>query len=195
MGGFLLESLESLLTLGYVQNRQGLLYGPFTPVYGAGALALAFCAPYLKNRTWPATFLVAAAVCSVVEFLWSWVQETFFSAVFWDYTSFFFQIDGRVNLLFSLGWGVLGLFFLSYVYPLFLRGMDALRDRGKQLITWCLLLFMAWNITLSVAALSRHAQRQAQVPASSAVELFLDETYPDGRLYEQFPTMRLAEPG
>ena len=75
MAGFLLESGESLFSLGYVQNRQGLLYGPFTPVYGAGAVVLALLWPALKDKPRPAAFLCAALVGAGVEYLWSWGQE------------------------------------------------------------------------------------------------------------------------
>lgn len=190
MVGFLLESLQSWVMLGYVENRQGLLYGPFTPVYGAGALLYAFCYPYLKNKPWPVVFVSSALLGSLIEFIWSWGQESLFHVVFWDYTMQPLQIQGRVSLNFALCWGVLGLFFYYVFYPYFLRAMEAMRSRGKALVSWSLLLLMVCNFSVSIAAFSRQAQRRDQIPPATAIEAFLDKTYPDERLRLQFPTMQ-----
>ena len=36
--GYLVEMAVALVQKGCFESRQGLLYGPFTPVYGAGAV-------------------------------------------------------------------------------------------------------------------------------------------------------------
>ncbi len=189
MAGFLLESVESLWSLGYIQNRQGLLYGPFAPVYGAGAVVLALLWPAVKGLGRGAAFAVAALAGTAVEYLWSWGQEVFFHAAFWDYRHFRFQLDGRVNLAFSLFWGALGLGFWLWVWPRFQAHWPQKR-RGLALAGAALTLLLAGDALLSVAALSRQAQRQEKVAALSPLQLYLDEVWPDEALEECFPTMR-----
>jgi len=191
MAGFLMESLESFFSMGYVQNRQGLLYGPFTPIYGVGALAFLLFRPVLKKRRWPAVFAATALIGASIEYVWSWAQEMLFGTIFWDYCHFSLHLNGRVNILFTLCWGTLGVFLLRFVYPPFCRFMEALPRRGKGLVTWILILLLLGDITISVFAFSRQKERLYAVAASSPVELFLDKTYPDDWMKERFPHMKL----
>lgn len=111
MFGFLLETLESFVSTGQVQNRQGLLFGPFTPVYGGGAVVFALLYPPFRRVRFCLQFAAAAAAGAAVEYLWSLMQERLFGVVFWNYDHLPFQLHGRVNLLFSLFWGILGTLF------------------------------------------------------------------------------------
>jgi len=195
MAGFLLESGESLFSLGYVQNRQGLLYGPFTPVYGAGAVVLALLWPALKDKPRPAAFLCAALVGAGVEYLWSWGQEALFGVLFWDYRHFRFHLDGRVNLPFTLFWGALGLAFWVWFYPWFRSVWSALPSSGTAIVGLSLVLLLTGDGMWSAAALARQDQRQANLPAFSPLTAYLDEVWSDEALAARFPTMRIIEKG
>lgn len=192
LAGFLLESLESLLSLGYVQNRQGLLYGPFAPVYGAGAVVLALAWPLMKSLPRLGIFLLSALLGTGVEYLWSWGQEILFGSVFWDYHHFRFHLHGRVNLPFALLWGLLGLFFLHWVWPRFCTLWQSPAPWRSVLVALALALLLTGDGLLSAAALLRQAQRQQAVSALSPLQVYLDEAWPDEALTETFPTMRKA---
>ena len=189
MAGFLLESGESLLSLGYVQNRQGLLYGPFAPVYGAGAVALALLWPLVRDCSPIGAFFLAAATAAGVEYLWSVCQERWFGVSFWDYSHFRFHLNGRINLTFTLLWGLLGLLFWYGIWP-HLRRIRPTSPRSVSLIGLLLALFFAGNSLWSAAALTRQAQRQQGIAAFSPLTSYLDAVWPDQALQEQFPTMR-----
>ncbi len=186
-----MESLESYISLGLVQNRQGLLYGPFTPIYGTGALLLSMFRPLLRNRRPTVIYAAAMLIATGLEYTWSLTQELLCGAVFWDYGHLPFQANGRVNLIFSLFWGLLGLVFLKLFYTPFFRFIYALPQLGRALVTGVLALLLLGNITLSSCALFRQRARQLSVTASSHLEVFLDEAYPDEYLRERFPGMRL----
>lgn len=192
MAGFLLESGESLLSLGYVQNRQGLLYGPFAPVYGAGAVALALLWPLVKDRSLAWAFLLAAVAGAGVEYLWAACQERWFGVSFWDYSHFRFHLNGRVNLPFTLLWGLLGLFFWYKIWPQ-LRQLPLTSSRSVSLIGLLLALFFVGNSLWSAAALTRQAQRQQGIAAFSPLTVYLDTVWSDQALQEQFPTMRQVQ--
>ena len=190
LAGFLLESGESLWSLGYVQNRQGVLFGPFAPVYGVGAVTLALAYPAARRLSPLPAFLLAMLLGTLVEFLWSWGQERLFGVVFWDYHHFRFHIQGRVNLVFSLFWGCLGLLFWRQLWPRFLRLFPLPPQSASALTALVLILLFSVNGLLSTAALLRQAQRRAQLPALSPVQLYLDRVWPDETLKTIFPTMR-----
>ncbi len=190
MAGFLMESAESLLTLGYVQNRQGLLYGPFAPVYGAGAVTLALLWPLVKPLNPAGRFCAAALAGTAVEFLWSWGQEMLFGAVFWDYHHFRFHLDGRVNLPFSLIWGALGLAFWAWVWPAFRARWAGLPSQGAALVGLALAMLLTLDGMWSAAVLVRQDQRRSGVAAFSPLTAYLDTAWPDAALKAQFPTMK-----
>lgn len=193
MAGFLMESAESWWSLGYVQNRQGMLFGPFTPVYGAGALAFALCWPALKRRPWYQVFLTTALLGAGLEYLWSWGQEKLFGAVWWNYEHLPLHLGGRTSLMFALCWGGLGVLFLKGIYPVLRRGWITAPRRGRALVAVTLLVLLAGDALWSSAVFYRQAQRRQEVPALSPVALFLDEHYSDQELKSRFPSMRLVE--
>lgn len=193
MAGFLLESGESLLSLGYVQNRQGMLYGPFTPVYGAGAVTLALLWPLLRDKSRPVAFAAAALVGTAVEYLWSLAQEALFGVVFWDYHHFRFHLDGRVNLPFALLWGLLGLAFWTWFWPGFHSFWQALPRSGAALVGLALALLLTGDAMWSAAALVRRSQRQQAVPAFSPLTAYLDEAWSDEALAARFPSMKIVQ--
>lgn len=195
MAGFLLESGESLFSLGYVQNRQGLLYGPFTPVYGAGVVVLALLWPALRGKPRPVAFVCATLVGSGVEYLWSWGQEALFGVLFWDYRHFRFHLDGRINLPFTLFWGVLGLAFWVWFYPRFRSFWSGLPPSSAALVGLALTLLLLGDGMWSAAALVRQDQRQSDLPAFSPLTAYLDEVWSDEALAARFPTMRIVEKG
>lgn len=190
MFGFLLESLESLLSTGYVQNRQGMLFGPFTPVYGGGAVLLALLWPLVKGLRRPAIFLVAILAGTAIEYAWSVAQERLFGVVFWDYSHLPFQFHGRVNLIFSLFWGILGFVFWRWIWPRFQKIYDLLPRSSTAWIGLALAMLTAVNVMWSSAALIRYDQRQNAVAAASPLSLYLDRVWTDEALAAHFPTMR-----
>lgn len=59
----------------HIEPRRGLLYGPFSPVYGFGAVIMSL---FVKEKRSPfKTFLYTALAGGIVEYLVSFLQETF----------------------------------------------------------------------------------------------------------------------
>ena len=61
------------------------------------------------------------------------------------------------------------------------------RENPGKVITWCLIVFMAADVVVSSAALSRYTARAEGVPPQNAVEVYLDEHYDDDRMYAIYP--------
>lgn len=92
----------------------GFLFGPYCPIYGIGVL-LAVRLDCGKNRVRTYWRVVIAASC--LEYAVSFVCETLFGRLLWDYSKLPLSIGTRVNLLFSLAWGFLGLAFIYCAEP------------------------------------------------------------------------------
>ena len=55
--------------------------------------------------------------CGALEYFTSWIMEKLFKARWWDYSNRLLNIDGRVCLINSLAFGVLGMLGLYYINP------------------------------------------------------------------------------
>ncbi len=101
--------------------NRGFLYGPYLPIYGFGSLIVTILLDPLSS--WPlAVFLLAFVLTSCLEYFTSWLLEKLFSVKLWDYSKHKVNINGRVCLLNSTLFGLLGLFAEYVVQP----GIDAL---------------------------------------------------------------------
>ena len=114
--GFLLETVFALVTTHEFQVRVGLVFGPFIPVYGLGALAILLLPPLVRDSL-PLLFPAAALVCTAVEYVTGLFYEKVFRVSFWDYSHLPLNLGGRVCLLFALFWGVLALLVLHVIHP------------------------------------------------------------------------------
>ena len=85
---------------GEYQDRAGMLFGPFSPIYGVGAVLMTMALNRFHDKPVPVIFLVSAVIGGAFEFFVSWFMETAFGAVAWDYTGTFLSIDGRTNGMF-----------------------------------------------------------------------------------------------
>jgi len=76
--GLLIEVLYHAALFGEYQSRAGLIWGPFSSLYGAGAVMISVLLNYLWRCPGILVFLVSAVVGSTVEFVTSLGMEYFF---------------------------------------------------------------------------------------------------------------------
>lgn len=99
--------------------NRGFLRGPLCPVYGFGALAVVFLLePFAHSII--TLFIAATLITSAIEYATGWFLETAFRTRWWDYSSFRFNLHGRVCLLNSLLFGVMGVLGLRVLHPFLL---------------------------------------------------------------------------
>lgn len=95
----------------------GIVIAPLLPIYGVGALAiLLFLQPYIHNPF--LIFALSAILASVVEYVGHYVMEKWFHVLLWDYKDKPFNLNGRICLENSLGFGILALFVVYVAHPL-----------------------------------------------------------------------------
>lgn len=187
--GVVVEILWCLATLHHYESRQGLVYGPFNLVYGFGALAMTLSLYWLRGKRDSWIFLGGIVIGGAFEYLCSWVQEFLFGTVSWDYGEMPFNLNGRINLLYSIFWGILALLWLKALFPLLERWIEKIPARIGKTLTWILFAFMLANTVVSACAVARMSQRHEAVPASGKADVFLDKHYDDERLNKIYPNM------
>lgn len=187
--GVVIETIYCFVTSFELVNRQGLIYGPFNLVYGIGALVITVCLYRLaeKNNWW--LFFGGALIGSTFEYMCSWFQETMFGTVSWQYDYTPLNINGRIDLMHSVFWGVLALFWMRLAYPRLSNLIEKIPNKIGIIVTWILVVFMIFNTIISGLAVWRMSCRHNDIPASNSIEEFLDEQYPDDLLQKIYPSM------
>ena len=190
--GVVVETVFCLITLFRLVNRTGLLYGPFNLVYGLGALVMTLGLHWLSKKHVVWIFLGGMVLGGGFEYLCSWVQEQLFGTVSWEYSHFPLNLNGRINLLFSVFWGILAVVWIRWLYPLLSRLIEKIPRKIGIPLTWILLVFILFNITVSALAVGRQSQRHKGIPASDPISVYFDEHYPDEYLRRVFPSMQFV---
>ncbi len=191
--GVVIETLWCLLRHGYIESRAGLVYGPFNLLYGAGAVVLALALYRFRNRGRWLSFLGGMLVGSVVEYVCSWGQEALFGSRSWDYSAMPFNLNGRICLLYSCFWGVLGVLWIKDVYPRMAKWILKVPNRPGKIITWCCTIFLAFNAVISLVTVYRWSERVQDVPAENGFWEMIDQRFPDERMERIYANMEFGE--
>lgn len=181
--GYAVEEIWCFIRHGYFESRHSLIYGPLSVLYGMGAVLLTVSLYKIKDSKWYTIFLTAFVVCSAAEYIASLGQELLFGSVAWDYSNVPLNINGRICLLYSLFWGVLGLAWIKGIYPVLSRTIDAIPKDVTKYICIAFTVFFVFDCIVSASAAARMDKRQENIPARNKVEVFLDEHYTDERMH------------
>ncbi|ELC8443127.1 putative ABC transporter permease [Clostridium perfringens] len=187
--GYCVEMLWCYIRNGHFESRKGLIYGPISPVYGIGGIVLTLLLYRFVNYNGIIIFFITAIIGGIFEYLCSWVQEKAFGSVSWDYDSKNLSINGRTSVEYSVFWGILGVFFLRDIYPLFDKFMGYFSDGTIKILTIIFLVFLIPDIIISALAVRREVARMKGIQAKNALDRFLDKKYPDEFLKKIYPNM------
>lgn len=177
--GYIVEMIVGLVQNGHFVSRQGLIYGPFTPVYGIGIIVYYIFFKLVKTRDKKKIFIFSMILGGITEYLCSFIQEKVFGTISWDYSQWFFNINGRTTIVHCTYWGFAGLLYIKYIEPLIPKIENWVSNNRIKVMSTGLAVFMVFNITISSMAAIRQKERINNIPASSSVDNFLDNVYPD----------------
>ncbi len=195
IGAFVGDLIETVFVWGasgVLMSRSSLLYGPFSVVWGLGAVLLTVVLRGLMDKSDRYIFVGGALMGGVYEYMCSVVTEKLFGKVFWDYSKIPFNLNGRINLLYCVFWGIAAVVWVKEVYPRISALIEKIPMKVGKILTWVLVVLLAVDVALSCMALGRMDQREKGIPATNAVQQFLDEQYPDEYLTQRYQNMKLA---
>lgn len=185
--GVVIETIYCLVRNGYIESRQGLIYGPFNLVYGIAALIITVVLKKIKTKNVISIFCISFVVGSMFEYVCSLFQEYVFGTVSWEYSHKFLNLNGRITLLYSIFWGLLGIVWVKYAYPKFRNIIKRIPSLSMKSMTYILLIFMIMNSLISFVAVYRRNERYYGISAKNNFERFLDEKYPDEFIDKIYP--------
>lgn len=191
--GDIIETIFCYLTAGVLMSRSSLVYGPFSVVWGLGAVLLTAVLYKYKDSRDATIFLVGTVLGGAYEYACSVFTEVVFGSIFWDYSHLPFNLGGRINLLYCFFWGLAAVTWIKGIYPRLSALIERLSVPVGTILTWCLVVFMVCNMAISALALARYAQRaMGAVTEQSGLGLFLDEHFPDERMARIYPNIKFV---
>lgn len=194
--GDLTETVFCLVTTGRLMSRSSVVYGPFSIVWGLGCSVLTAILYQIKNKSDSSIFVAGTLLGGAYEYVCSVVTELLFGTVFWDYSGFRFNLGGRINLLYCFFWGIAAVVWMKLLYPKLSAWIEKIPIKPGKILCNVLIVFMAFDILLSAAALSRYEERQtsrkAGAKAAGSLEEFLDLHFDDVRMERIYPNAKIV---
>ena len=190
--GSVIETIWVVSVTGGFEKRTGVVYGYFIPVYGVGAVVMAFvlCRMYKKRDFF--IFVGSAVIGAATEYFCSVFQEFVLGTRSWDYSGSFLNIGGRTNLLYAFMWGVLGVLWVREAYPFISSKIEKIPKRAGRVLTVILAVAFSADMLISAAAVYRQNERREGVEARGAVGAYLDYRFDDESLADVYPEMKKA---
>lgn len=188
-----IETIYCWVVGGTWMSRSSVLYGPFSIVWGIGAVVLTVVLSKFAEKPDRYIFMIGALIGGVYEYACSLFTEIVLGTVFWDYSWMPFNIGGRTNLLYMGFWGILSVVWIKLIYPKMSMLIEKLPALQGKIITWILVAFMICNALISAMAMVRYTQRQEGVEADSVMEVFLDSNYDDALIEKVWPNMVITK--
>lgn len=185
---------------GVYQDRAGLLFGPFSPIYGFGAVLLTVALNRFYKKPWPLIFLVSAIIGGVFEAAVSWWMQTSFGAIAWSYS---FELlpgipdpmailfAGRTSTPFMCMWGVLGVVWIKFCLPHLLAFINLIPWKWRYSLTTAMTALMLVNGIMTLQALDCWFCRVSGLAPSSPVEQFYAEHFDNAYMENRFQSMSI----
>lgn len=189
--GLFIETVYHAVVFGGYQDRAGVLYGPFSPIYGFGAVLMTIALNRFHDKPIPLIFLVSAVIGGAFEYLTSWFMQFAFGIIAWDYTGTFLSIDGRTNFVFMCMWGVLGCVWVKYLLPRMLKIVNMIPWNWRYGVTTVCAALMIANGAMTLFALDSWYQREAGHEPTNAIERFCAEHYDNEFMAHRFQSMSI----
>lgn len=178
---------------GFV-NR-GFLIGPYCLIYGTCALLMILILPNQENIF--LLFLMSLLICSISEYLTSYVIEKLFKARWWDYSSRRFNLNGRICLKMSLGFGLLGVILVRYVNPFITSYLIKIPNNIVDIIFYILIIIFAidniisFKVVLKIKETTKFIKMDNTREITEKVKVILGNSFLVKRLLKAFPDFRV----
>lgn len=191
--GDLIETLYCRLTAGVWMSRSSVIYGPFSIVWGLGAVIITIILQKFATKSDRYVFLLGCVCGGVYEYMCSVFTEVVFGTVFWDYSWMPFNIGGRTNLLYCLFWGIAAVIWVKMVYPALNKWIEKIPPLGGKIATWVIVVLMVCDAVISAGAMGRYTERQDGIEATNSIQKFFDVNYDDELVETVYPNMKITD--
>ncbi|MGN0613040.1 MAG: putative ABC transporter permease [Porcipelethomonas sp.] len=113
--GWVYEISVTSYLFGHFVNR-GFLHIPVLPIYGVFSFVM--LPVFRKYNGILTVFFGGMAITTALEFVSSYIIEWVLGEGLWSYSSWDFNLDGRISLYSSLAFGAMSVILIKIAYPL-----------------------------------------------------------------------------
>ena len=177
----------------FLERRSAVIYGPFSVIYGAGAVLMAKTLAE-KNLKWWQIFIRGALICGVAEIVLGYLQIWFTGTSSWNYSDHFLGFaNGLSSPRILLLWGFIAVIFIKFVYPLICKLTDKIPVKSGSKILNVVMILLCVDMLLSFSAVVRWNSRHEGHAPSTFYGEFLDTAYPDDFMKKAYPNMEFIK--
>ena len=196
--GWIIEVIYTFITDKKIVNR-GFLIGPYCPIYGVGCLLIIIL---LKKYTddFIVLFIMSMLICSLLEYLTSYVMEKLFNARWWNYSNRKFNINGRVCLETLIPFGIFGSLILLVVNPFVVSIFNKIPDNIFKVITILFFIIFVIDEVVSYIIINKLNISTSEITIDNTEEItqkvkeYISKNSKLGkRLMKSFPNIKIKQ--
>ena len=194
MLGWIMEMIVTVIEDKEIVNR-GFLVGPYCPIYGFCSVAMVGLLSQIESI--PLLIILSILICSVGEYLTSYLLEKIFHARWWDYSHIKFNLNGRICLRNCIFFGALGFIVVKYVNNIFLNFYNSLSPETINIIFYIILIIfvtdmiLSFNVIFKIKNMSlKYVNLDNTKEIANKVKNILTERILSKRLFSAFPYLR-----
>lgn len=201
--GLILEEVWHMVVVdpGVYQDRAGMLFGPFSPIYGFGAVLMTMALNRFYKKNPLIIFLVSALIGGAFEVFVGWFMQTSFGVVSWSYSHIrlFGMPDpiavltgGRTCTPFACMWGLGGLIWIKVLLPRLLKLINMIPWKRRYSATVILTAVMLIDGVMTLQSLDYWYQRVNGTVRNIPVALFYDKHFDNEYMENRFQSMTMS---
>lgn len=180
---------------GEWQDRAGLLFGPFSPIYGFGAVLMTFGLNRLYKHNLFLIFILSAFIGGAFEVLTSYFMEYMYGGVAWNYSDQPLSFcGGRTCAFFMFLWGCMGVFWLKACLPVLVKMLNKIPWNLRYSLTLIATIFMLIDCIMTLQSLDCWYMRQANDPSgiqATPISQFYAKNFDDDYMQKRFASMSI----
>lgn len=201
--GLILEEVWHMVVVdpGVYQDRAGMLFGPFSPIYGFGAVLMTMALNRFYKKNPLIIFLVSALIGGAFEVFVGWFMQTLFGVVSWSYSHIrlFGMPDpiavltgGRTCTPFACMWGLGGLIWIKVLLPRLLKLINMIPWKRRYSATVILTAVMLIDGVMTLQSLDYWYQRVNGTVRNIPVAQFYDKHFDNEYMENRFQSMTMS---
>lgn len=201
--GLILEEVWHMVVVdpGVYQDRAGMLFGPFSPIYGFGAVLMTMALNRFYKKNPLIIFLVSALIGGAFEVFVGWFMQTSFGVVSWSYSHIrlFGMPDpiavltgGRTCTPFACMWGLGGLIWIKVLLPRLLKLINMIPWKRRYSATVILTAVMLIDGVMTLQSLDYWYQRVNGTVRNIPVAQFYDKHFDNEYMDNRFQSMTMS---
>lgn len=191
--GLLAEEIWMWVSVGNTESRVGVVWGPFSPLYGFGALMFTIVLWNFRGCRWYEILLVSMGLGAALEQTTGMAMEYFWHAQSWTYIGLVDAITQWVSWTTVALWGVIGLFYTKVLMPELVWHIGEPSRPAQTVIVGVLVAFMTLDLLMTAYSFYRLEQRSLGIPAQNAIDAYVDYHFNDEFIADRFQNLVVGE--